>query len=114
MPQFVDLQQLPKRDEQAVLLDLTIAQNYFPCAGERIWVSGAATGVEMTFQPTRDHPAHTAGVRDDTIGLHVMKLNADSERRIFGLRQERKAAGYFPATGAGRDLGKIELIGSVA
>ena len=40
--QFVDLQNLAERDEEAVLLDFAVAQNDFAVAGERIAVGGLA------------------------------------------------------------------------
>ena len=112
--QFCDLQQLPERHEQAVLLDLAITQNYLPRPGEGILVSGGATGIEITFQPARDHSANTTGVRDDAVCLDITKFDTDRERRVLGLRQERKAAGYFAAGRVRGDLRKIELIRGVA
>ena len=47
--QFVDLQDLAKRDEQTVLLQFAIAQENFAPARERIAVGGFALGVEKPF-----------------------------------------------------------------
>src|SRR5438552_3725252 len=84
--QFLDLEQLPQRDEQAVLLHLTVPQNDFARAGERIGVGGVAARFEKTFQLARDRPRHAASFRDDAVGLDVSESYADRERRILRLR----------------------------
>ena len=61
--QFVDLQDLAERDEQAVLLQRAVAQEDFAAAANRVAVGGLTLGIERTLQPARDHPWRTTGVR---------------------------------------------------
>src|SRR5205823_14853226 len=52
--QFLDLEQLPQRDEQAVLLHLAVQQNDFARSGERLGVGGVAARFENTVQLALD------------------------------------------------------------
>ena len=53
--QFVDLQNLAERDEEAVLLDFAVAQNDFALSGERIAVGGFSGGFEEALNVALNH-----------------------------------------------------------
>ena len=111
--QLLDLEQLPQRDEQAVLLDLTVPQNDFARAGERIGVGRVAVRLEKTFQLARDRPRHAASFRDNAVGSDVAELYAGHERRILRLRLNLEVARDLAVARARGDLRKLESGGII-
>ena len=111
--QFLDLEQLPQRDEQAVLPHLAVVQNDFATAGKRIRICRLALRIQASFKFTRHRAGCPASFDDNFVCLHFLEFDADREGRILGLRLHRETAADLPVAGARGDLRKIESVGFV-
>jgi hypothetical protein len=112
--QFIDLEELTERDEEAVLPQFSIAQDDLAVTVEGIWVGGFTRGIEEAFHPALDHAGGTSRIGDKLVGLEIPEFHLGSKGAVDGLKLHVETAVDHAASGLRRNAGKTQFFRIVA
>src|ERR1051326_9238788 len=107
--ELLDLEELSQQHEQAILLDLTITQKNLATANERIRVGSFPGCLKASLQLSLHHSFRAAGIFNNLLGRHVVKLHARSEWGILRFRLHREIAVNVAASNACGNLRKLQI-----
>src|ERR1700730_8093300 len=108
--QLFDLKNLTERDEQIVLSQLTVMQNNFTGAAQRIRVGCFSIRFETSFEPPLKDTGRTASFGNQLMGLNIAEFHRTITRRSGRLWLNRELARNIAAADVRRNLSEVKAI----
>ncbi|MEY2545869.1 MAG: hypothetical protein QOG48_986, partial [Verrucomicrobiota bacterium] len=109
LSQFLDLQNLAKRNEHAVLPQLSIAQRHFTGAGKRIRIGRLTACRKIAVELSLNRAGRPACLPNELVGIEAAKFNVEIEGRIRGLRLDAKVSIQVTAGGVCGNFREVQF-----